>query len=126
MWRATPTLMLLTTPNMLTLGRIATVPLIIMLLLYPGPLPSAIAAVVFLVASITDFLDGYIARNYDSGTTLGKFLDPMADKLVVTSALIMLAGMARIAARARLDGRRTGDPRDPGDRSARDCGGGRG
>ncbi|MGH7880341.1 MAG: CDP-alcohol phosphatidyltransferase family protein, partial [Candidatus Binataceae bacterium] len=87
--------MLFTTPNLLTLGRIATVPLIIVLLLYPGPLAAAIAAAVFLVASVSDFLDGYIARNYDSGTTLGKFLDPLADKLVVMSALIMLAGIPR-------------------------------
>ncbi|HLW71121.1 MAG TPA: CDP-diacylglycerol--glycerol-3-phosphate 3-phosphatidyltransferase [Candidatus Binataceae bacterium] len=87
--------MLFTTPNLLTLSRIAAVPVIIVLLLYPGPSPSAIAAAVFLVASLTDFLDGYIARNYDSGTMLGKFLDPIADKLVVMSALIMLAGIPR-------------------------------
>jgi CDP-diacylglycerol--glycerol-3-phosphate 3-phosphatidyltransferase len=87
--------MLFTTPNLLTLSRIATVPLIIGLLLYPGPLTSAVAAAVFFVASITDFLDGYIARNYGSGTTLGKFLDPIADKLIVMSALIMLTGIAR-------------------------------
>ena len=87
--------MTLTTPNLLTLGRIAVLPFLIYLLLFTGPLPSAIAAAIFLVATITDFLDGYIARNYGSGTTLGKFLDPLADKLVVTAALIMLVGMTR-------------------------------
>jgi CDP-diacylglycerol--glycerol-3-phosphate 3-phosphatidyltransferase len=87
--------MFFTTPNVLTLSRIAAVPLIVCLLLYPGPLTSAVAAAVFFVASITDFLDGYIARNYGSGTTLGKFLDPIADKLIVMSALIMLTGIAR-------------------------------
>jgi len=51
---------------------------------------------VFFAATITDFLDGYIARNYGSGSTVGKFLDPLADKLVVTTALIMLAGMPRL------------------------------
>jgi CDP-diacylglycerol--glycerol-3-phosphate 3-phosphatidyltransferase len=85
----------LTTPNLLTLTRIATVPILVVLLLFPGPAPSAVAAAVFFAATITDFLDGYIARNYDSGSTFGKFLDPLADKLVVTAALIMLSGMTR-------------------------------
>lgn len=87
--------MTLTTPNVLTLFRIATVPILVYLLLFTGPIAAAIAACVFFIATITDFLDGYIARNYGSGTNLGKFLDPLADKLVVTAALIMLAGMAR-------------------------------
>ena len=86
----------LTTPNLLTLARIGTVPLLVVLLLFPGPAPSAGAAAVFFAATITDFLDGYIARNYGSGSTVGKFLDPLADKLVVTAALIMLAGMPRV------------------------------
>jgi CDP-diacylglycerol--glycerol-3-phosphate 3-phosphatidyltransferase len=85
-----------TTPNLLTLLRIATVPLLVYLLRYPGPLASLLAAGVFLVATVTDFLDGYIARNYGSGSNLGKFLDPLADKLVVAAALIMLAGMPRM------------------------------
>jgi len=86
----------LTTPNLLTLIRIGTVPVLVMLLLFPGRAPSALGAAVFFGATITDFLDGYIARNYGSGTTVGKFLDPLADKLVVTAALIMLAGMPRL------------------------------
>jgi len=85
----------LTTPNILTLIRIGTVPLLVYLLLFPGPVAAAMAGAVFLAATVTDFLDGYIARNYGSGTNLGKFLDPLADKLVVTAALIMLAGMGR-------------------------------
>jgi CDP-diacylglycerol--glycerol-3-phosphate 3-phosphatidyltransferase len=85
----------LTTPNVVTLFRIGTVPLLIYLLLYTGPLASGLAAGVFFLATISDFLDGYIARNYGSTTTLGKFLDPMADKIVVAAALIMLAGMTR-------------------------------
>ena len=85
----------LTTPNVLTLLRIACVPILIWLLMHTGPIPSAIAAAVFFIATITDYFDGYIARSYNSVTAIGKFLDPMADKLVVTTALIMLAGMAR-------------------------------
>ena len=86
---------MLTTPNVLTLCRIATVPLIVGLLQFTGPLASATAAAVFLIAALTDFLDGYIARSYGSGTNLGKFLDPLADKLIVMAVLVMLTGMPR-------------------------------
>src|SRR5487761_1020299 len=88
-------IMELTAPNLLTLMRIALVPVLVWLLMYPAPGPSAIAAGVFFVATLSDFFDGYIARSYGSGTTLGKFLDPLADKLLVTAALIMLATMPR-------------------------------
>ena len=87
--------MAFTTPNVLTLFRIATVPILVCLLLYPGPAPSAMAAGVFFLATISDFFDGYLARSYNSVTVLGKFLDPMADKVVVTAVLIMLAGISR-------------------------------
>jgi CDP-diacylglycerol--glycerol-3-phosphate 3-phosphatidyltransferase len=76
--------------------RIATAPVLVWLLVYTGPIASIGAAAVFLVAIISDYLDGYIARSYGSGSTLGKFLDPLADKLVVTTALIMLAAMPRV------------------------------
>lgn len=85
-----------TTPNILSLCRAATAPLIVYLLLVPDPIAAGIAAAIFFVATITDFLDGYIARSYGSGTTVGKFLDPLADKVVVISALIMLAGTPQL------------------------------
>ncbi len=87
--------MALTTPNLLTIARIATAPVLVYLLCFTGPTAAAMAAVVFFVATVSDYLDGYIARSYGSGTTLGKFLDPLADKIVVTAVLIMLAGMPR-------------------------------
>ncbi len=84
-----------TTPNIITLFRMATAPVLVLLLLHTGRAASALAAAVFFLATVSDFLDGYIARNYGSGSALGKFLDPLADKVVVMTALIMLAGMAR-------------------------------
>lgn len=85
----------MTPPNILTLLRIATVPILIWTMMLSGPGAAWLAAGVFFIATVSDFFDGYLARSYDAVTTLGKFLDPMADKLVVTSALIMLAGTAR-------------------------------
>jgi len=83
------------TPNLVTYFRFATAPILVWLLMHTSPAASWAAAAVFFVATISDYFDGYLARNYDSVTTLGKFLDPMADKLVVVTALIMLAGTAR-------------------------------
>jgi CDP-diacylglycerol--glycerol-3-phosphate 3-phosphatidyltransferase len=85
----------LNTPNLLSIARIATAPILVYLLCFTGPTAALMAAVVFFFATISDLLDGYIARSYGTGTTLGKFLDPLADKIVVTAVLIMLAGMAR-------------------------------
>jgi len=85
----------MTPPNIITLFRIATAPILICILLYSGPAAAWLAAAVFFAATVSDFFDGYLARSYGTVTTLGKFLDPMADKLVVTTALIMLAGMSR-------------------------------
>lgn len=82
-------------PNLLSLFRIALVPLVVVLLLEPGRGRALAATAAFIVASLSDFLDGYIARRYEVTTRLGKFLDPLADKLVVMAALTMLAAMPR-------------------------------
>jgi CDP-diacylglycerol--glycerol-3-phosphate 3-phosphatidyltransferase len=85
-------------PNTITLLRISVVPFLFILLANPGEFWSLIVAVLFVVASITDFLDGYIARKYQMITTLGKFLDPLADKLIVNSAMILMIPIGRIPA----------------------------
>lgn len=87
--------MTLTVPNIVTLFRIGLVPVLMVLLLFMGPVAAWMAAGAFLIATLSDYVDGYIARNYGSYSVLGTFLDPLADKLLVCAALIMLAGMAR-------------------------------
>lgn len=88
--------MLFTLPNQLSLFRIALIPLLVYFLSDPGPVSSALAAFTFFIASLTDFLDGYLARLYGHTTTLGKLLDPLADKLLVAAALIMLVAANRM------------------------------
>ena len=85
-------------PNALTIGRIMAIPIIVLLLFYPGKVISFFAAIIFLFAAITDGLDGYIARRQNIVTTLGKFLDPLADKLLVITSLIMLIHLGRVPA----------------------------
>jgi len=82
-------------PNILTGFRIALIPVLFVLLLDPRPPASAAAAGTFVLAAISDFFDGYLARRWHISTTLGKLLDPLADKLIVATALIMLVSMDR-------------------------------
>ncbi len=82
-------------PNLLTFLRILLVPVLVVLLREPGPRASLLAAATFFLACLSDFLDGYLARRRGPGTTLGKFIDPLADKLIVMAALVMLTGAAR-------------------------------
>ncbi len=77
-------------PNQLTLFRIAAVPIIVILMLFPNRICTFIAALLFSAAAITDYLDGFLARKRGQVTTLGKVMDPVADKLLVSSAFIML------------------------------------
>lgn len=85
-------------PNSLTLFRIAAVPVIVILLIFPNRLFTALAALIFSAAAITDYLDGYLARRHGLVSTLGKVMDPMADKLLVSSAFIMMASHGWIPA----------------------------
>jgi CDP-diacylglycerol---glycerol-3-phosphate 3-phosphatidyltransferase len=85
-------------PNFLTLGRVVLVPPIVALLFFPGKLPSAVAGGIFLIASLTDFFDGFVARRLKVESSFGRFLDPIADKVLVTSALIMLISLDRVPA----------------------------
>ena len=85
-------------PNLLTGFRIFSIPLVVFFLTSPGPLPSFLAALIFTIAAITDLLDGYFARLHKRETAVGKLLDPMADKLLILSGMIMLIPLERIPA----------------------------
>jgi len=85
-------------PNILTLFRIASAPVIILLMLFPIPLLAFLAAIVFSLAAITDYLDGYFARQRGLVSNFGKIMDPLADKLLVSSTCIMLASHGWIPA----------------------------
>lgn len=79
--------------NKLTFLRILMSPLVVVLLYFPGPVTCAIAALIFIFAAVTDFADGYVARRCHMVSSMGKFLDPLADKLLISSVLIMLASL---------------------------------
>ena len=85
-------------PNKLTILRIVMIPFFVLFMLFPvtGPSDKWIALALFIAASLTDLLDGHIARNYNLITNFGKFMDPLADKLLVCSALICLVELGRI------------------------------
>ena len=78
-------------PNILTYGRIAAVPALVATFYFDGYTARWVALWIFIAAGITDFLDGYLARIWDQQSSLGRMLDPIADKLIVSAALLMLA-----------------------------------
>ena len=77
-------------PNILTIGRIVLVPIFIFTFYLPGFLGDLIPFIIFLLASFTDFLDGLLARLYQEESKLGELLDPIADKIIVATALVLL------------------------------------
>lgn len=82
-------------PNLLTMGRILMIPLILLFVDNHSPLHSFVATMLYLLASATDFVDGWLARRRKQVSILGKFLDPLADKLLVTSVLVYLTALDR-------------------------------
>lgn len=84
--------------NKLTLVRILAVPVIVLLLYFPNPVSCVVATAVFILASLTDMVDGIVARRQNMVTNFGKFLDPLADKLLIGSVLIMLADLQWVPA----------------------------
>lgn len=85
-------------PNTITMLRITILPVLFLLLLSPGKVVSIVIAVLFALAALTDALDGYVARRYQIVTKIGKLLDPIADKLVVSTAMILMIPVGRIPA----------------------------
>jgi cardiolipin synthase (CMP-forming) len=89
--------MLTTLPNLLTLSRIAAIPLVIITFYLPAPYGPWIGCVLFALAGFTDWLDGQLARLWQQQSELGRFLDPIADKLLVAAILFMLAALQRVS-----------------------------
>ena len=79
----------MTTANKLTIIRMVMIPVFVLVMMFPFTGSGWVALVIFAAASITDFVDGYIARKYNQVTNFGKFMDPLADKLLVTSAILL-------------------------------------
>jgi cardiolipin synthase len=88
--------MLSNLPNILTLSRILAIPVVVVLLFIPAPLGNWLAFSIYTCACVTDFFDGYLARAWHQQSNLGRFLDPIADKLLVAGVLLMMAAIDRI------------------------------
>jgi cardiolipin synthase (CMP-forming) len=87
-----------TLPNILTYGRVIAVPVVVMLLFWPDTAWMRLVALgIFIIAGITDFFDGYLARAWSQQSSLGRMLDPIADKLLVAAVLLMLVADHTIA-----------------------------
>ena len=80
------------------MGRVALIPAILIFIDNYSPLRTFIAALLYLVSAATDALDGYLARSRGQVSVLGKFLDPLADKLIVTAVLVVMVGLGRVPA----------------------------
>ncbi|MEE8515625.1 MAG: CDP-diacylglycerol--glycerol-3-phosphate 3-phosphatidyltransferase [Alphaproteobacteria bacterium] len=89
--------MLTTVPNLLSLSRIVVIPVLVGIIWYDSPVANWVACILFTAASLTDFLDGYLARTWRQQSKLGRFLDPVADKLLIAATILMLVAAGRIS-----------------------------
>ena len=81
---------MLNLPNILTLIRLGLIPVFVVLFYWPTDMSNFYAAIVFVIAALTDLLDGYLARKLQKTTKFGAFLDPVADKIIVCTALVLI------------------------------------
>ena len=95
-----PTPMIHHLPNALTIGRIACIPVLVGLFFVPGDWGAQAACAVFVVAALTDYFDGLLARRLATESVLGKLLDPIADKMLVAATLLLLVGFDRMSSGA--------------------------
>jgi cardiolipin synthase (CMP-forming) len=86
-----------TLANLLTLSRIGALPILVALLYAPGPLWAWISCIVFTIIGLTDWLDGWVARRWGQHSDFGRFLDPIADKLLVAAVILVLCAQQRIS-----------------------------
>lgn len=86
------------TANKLTLLRVIMIPVFMVALYWNFPFHKIVALIIFILASVTDFIDGYVARHFDQTTDFGKFMDPLADKLLVISAMLWFVEAGQMAA----------------------------
>ena len=85
-------------PNLVTMGRVVLIPFVLIFIDNFNPLRTFIASLLYLLAAAGDFLDGYLARSRGQVSTLGKFLDPLADKLIVNAVLVFMVALNRVPA----------------------------
>lgn len=88
----------MTTANKITLARVAMIPLFLIVLYWGFPGSRYVALAIFIVASLSDLADGYIARNYNQVSDFGKFMDPLGDKILVIAAMLMLVSWGTMPA----------------------------
>ena len=95
---------MLSLPNLLTLSRIFAVPILVLLLWRPTPLDYAFTFVLYCLVGITDYFDGYLARSQGQISRLGQFLDPIADKIMVASVIMMLVSTRQVSSEPVIHG----------------------